>query len=63
MLAQKFRTLFRRGKKVLMEGVTETKFREEPEETTIQRLLQLGIHPINNHQTLGRCQQGLLTGD
>jgi hypothetical protein len=34
-----------------MEGVTETKFRAEIEEITIQRLLHLGIHPINNHQT------------
>jgi hypothetical protein len=42
-----------------MEGVTETKFRAEPEEKTIQRLPHLGIYPINNHQTqtLGRCQQ------
>jgi hypothetical protein len=34
-----------------MEGVTETKFGAETEETTIQRLLHLGIYPINNHQT------------
>jgi hypothetical protein len=34
-----------------MEGVTETKFRSELEGRTIQRLPQLGIHPINNHQT------------
>jgi hypothetical protein len=42
-----------------MEEVTETKFRAEPEGTTIQRLPHLGIHPINHHQTqtLGRCQQ------
>ena len=51
--------LFRMGNKIPMEGVTETKFRTEPEGTTIQRLPYLGIHSINNHQTqsLGRCQQ------
>jgi hypothetical protein len=41
--------LLRRGNKIPMEGVTETKFRAETEGTTIQRLLPLGIHPINNH--------------
>jgi hypothetical protein len=57
ILAQKLRILFRRGNKIPMEGVTETKFGAEPEGTTIQRLPHLGIHPINNHhtQTLGRC--------
>jgi hypothetical protein len=47
------------GNKILMDGVTETKFGAEPEEMTIQRLPHLGIHPINYHQTqtLGRCQQ------
>jgi hypothetical protein len=46
------------GNKIPMEGVTETKFRGEPEGMAIQRLPHLGIHPINNHQmTLGRCQQ------
>jgi hypothetical protein len=51
--------LLRMGNKIPMEGVTETKFRAEPEGTTIQRLPHLGIHPINNHhtQSLGRCQQ------
>jgi hypothetical protein len=43
--------LLRRGNKIPMEGVTETKFRTEPEERTIQRLPHLGMHPINNHQT------------
>ena len=43
--------LLRRGSKISMEGVTETKFRAETEEMTIQRLPHLGIHPINNHQT------------
>jgi hypothetical protein len=37
--------------KIPMEGVTETKFGAEPEGTTIQRLSDLGINPINNHQT------------
>jgi hypothetical protein len=47
------------GNKIPMEGVREKKFRADPEGTTIQRLSQLEIHPINNHQTqsLGRCQQ------
>jgi hypothetical protein len=58
ILTQKLRILFRRGNKIPMEGVTETKFREEPEVMTIHRLPHLEIHPINNHQTqmLGRCQ-------
>ena len=43
--------LLRRGNKILMEGVTETKFRAETEGMTIQKLPYLGIHPINNHQT------------
>jgi hypothetical protein len=49
------------GKKIPMEGVTETKFRAEPEGRTIQRLPHLRIPPINNQQTqtLGRCQQEL----
>jgi hypothetical protein len=34
-----------------MEGVTDTKFRVEHEGMTIQRLPNLGIHSINNHQT------------
>jgi hypothetical protein len=59
ILAQKLRILFRRGNKIPMEGVTETKFRAETEGTTMQKLPHLGIHPINNYQTqtLGRCQQ------
>jgi hypothetical protein len=39
------------GNKIPMEGVTETKFRAETEERTIQRQPHPGIHPINNHQT------------
>jgi hypothetical protein len=51
--------LLRMGNKIPMEGVTETKVGAEPEGTIIQRLLYLGNHPINNHQTqsLGTCQQ------
>ena len=43
--------LLRRGNKIPMEGVTETKFRAETEGMTIQRLPHLGIHPIYSHQT------------
>jgi hypothetical protein len=43
--------LLRRGNKIPMEAVTETKFRAEIDGMTIQRLPHLGIHPINNHQT------------
>jgi hypothetical protein len=42
--------LLRMGNKIPMEGVIETKFRAEPEGTTIQRLPHLGIHPINNYK-------------
>jgi hypothetical protein len=38
------------GNKIPVEGVTETKFWVEMEGSTIQRLPQLGIHPIYNHQ-------------
>jgi hypothetical protein len=41
--------LLRRGNKIPLEGVTETKFGAETEGMTIQRLPHLGIHPINNH--------------
>jgi hypothetical protein len=41
--------ILRRGNKIPMEGVTETKFRAGTEGTAIQRLPYLGIHPINNH--------------
>jgi hypothetical protein len=43
--------LLRRGNKIPMEGVTETKFEAKTEGMTIQKLSHLGIHPINNHQT------------
>jgi hypothetical protein len=43
--------LLRRGNKIPMEGVTETKFGAETEGKTIQRLPYLWIHSINHHQT------------
>jgi hypothetical protein len=57
--------LFRMGNKILMEGVTETKFGAETEGKTIQRLPHLRIHPIYNHQTqtlLHMPERFLLTG-
>jgi hypothetical protein len=42
--------LLRRGNKIPMEGVTETKCEAETEGMTSQRLPHLGIYPINNHQ-------------
>jgi hypothetical protein len=44
-------SLLRMGKKIPIEGVTETKFGAETEGRTIQRLCHLGIHPIYNHHT------------
>jgi hypothetical protein len=41
--------LLRMRNKIPMEGVTETKFRAEMEERTIQRLPHSGIHSINSH--------------
>jgi hypothetical protein len=43
--------LVRRGNKIPIEGVTETKLGAETEGMTIQRLPHLRIYPINNHQT------------
>jgi hypothetical protein len=43
--------LLRMENKILMKGVTETKFGAKMEGRTIQRLPHLGIHPIYNHQT------------
>jgi hypothetical protein len=43
--------LLRMGNNIHMERVTETKFRAEMEERTIQRLPHMGIHPIYNYQT------------
>jgi hypothetical protein len=42
--------LLRKGNKITMEGVTETKFRAETKGITIQKLPNLGIHPIYKHQ-------------
>ena len=43
--------LLRKGNKIPIEGVIETKFRAKTEEKTIQRLPHPEIHPMNNHQT------------
>ena len=43
--------LLRIGNKILMKGVTETKFGAKMKEWTIQRLPHLEIHPIISHQT------------
>jgi hypothetical protein len=43
--------LLKREYKIPMEGVTETKFRAETVRWSIQRLLHLEIHSINNHKT------------
>jgi hypothetical protein len=42
--------LLRKGNKISMEGVTETKCEAETEGMIIQRLPHLGICPIYNHQ-------------
>jgi hypothetical protein len=43
--------LLRMGNKIPIDGATEKKFRAETEGMTLQRLLDLRIHPIYNHQT------------
>jgi hypothetical protein len=43
--------LLRRGNKIPMEGVTETKFGAKMEGRTIQRLPHPGTHPIISHKT------------
>jgi hypothetical protein len=43
--------LLKRGNKILIEGVTETKFRTETETMTVQTLPHLRINSIKNHQT------------
>jgi hypothetical protein len=53
--------LLRMGNKILMEGVTEIKFRAETEGRTIQRLSHKGIHPINP-DTIAYARKILLTG-
>ena len=45
------RILLRRGNKIPMEVVTETKFRAGTEGRTIRKLPHPGINPMNNHQT------------
>jgi hypothetical protein len=42
--------LLRRGNKIPMEGVTKTKCEAETKGMSLQRLLHLGIYPINNYQ-------------
>jgi hypothetical protein len=41
--------LLRRGNKIPMEGVTETKFGADTKGMTSQRLPHLGINPISHH--------------
>jgi hypothetical protein len=41
--------LLRRGNKTPMERITDSKFGDESEGRTSQRLPHLGLHPINNH--------------
>jgi hypothetical protein len=43
--------LLRRGNKIPMEGVTETKCGAKTEGNAIKRLPHLGVHHIYNHQT------------
>jgi hypothetical protein len=43
-------SLLRMGNKIPMEGVTETKFGDETEGRTMQRLPHSGVHTIINHQ-------------
>jgi hypothetical protein len=43
--------LLKSGNKIPMEGVTETKCGAESEGITIQRMPDLGIHPIYNHKS------------
>jgi hypothetical protein len=54
--------LLRRGDKIPMEGITETKCGAETEGMTSQRLPYLGIHPICNLQTIVDTNNCLLTG-
>jgi hypothetical protein len=43
--------LLRRGNKIPMEGIIETKCGAETERMTIQRLPHMRIHPKYRHQT------------
>ena len=56
--------LFRRGNKIPMEGVIETKCEAETEGMTIWRLSYLAILPIKKHQNeiLLDANKSLLTG-
>jgi hypothetical protein len=57
--------LFKRVNKVLPGGNMETKFGSETKGKAIQRLSQLGIHPIYSHQTTGHycgCREVLADG-
>ena len=56
--------LLRSRHKIFMGGNTETKHGAETEQKAIQRLPQLGIHPIYRHQTqtLAEATKCLLTG-
>jgi hypothetical protein len=47
--------LLRMGNKIPMEGVTETNFRAETEERTIQRMPHPGIHPIKTNKPRHYC--------
>jgi hypothetical protein len=47
--------LLRRGNRIPMEGVTETKCGAETEGMTIQRLPHLRIHPINTTKPRHYC--------
>jgi hypothetical protein len=57
--------LLRRGNKIPMEGVTESKCGAETEGMTIHRLPHLGIYPIYkppNPDTIVDANKSLLTG-
>jgi hypothetical protein len=54
----------RRGNKIPMEGVAETKFGAKMKGWTIQRMFHLGVHSIISHQTdtIGYASKILLKG-
>jgi hypothetical protein len=56
--------LLRKGNRIPMEGVTETKFRAKTDGRTIQRLPHPGIHHIQppNPDTTAYARKILLTG-
>ena len=53
-------TLLRRGNKIPLEEITETKCGAETKGMTIQRLLQLGICLIYNHHIIVHNNKSLL---